>query len=214
MKKILGLAIAAVLVMATVAFGTWSYFTDTETSNNNQITAGTLDLKINNADTDYKILDPTVDVTLANKAPGDTGSAFAPLKNAGTLPGLFSITSGSITNTFATVGSSEFADGVGNLGADSQIAPWIDVNANSTFDTGDLALKSDGTVVPFATGLQWGTWNSFASKTWNPVIASMAKNAIVNFYINWRIDTTDTNVNEIQGDSVKLSFSFYLDQIH
>ena len=207
MKKILGLAIAAVLIMASVGFGTWSYFSDQETSNDNQITAGTLDLKINNADTNYTIL-----TGLTNKGPGDTGSNYAPLKNAGSLPGKFSLATGSVTNTGATVGTGEYADGVGNLGANSQVAPWIDVNGNSTFDTGDLPLKSDSTVKTFADGLQWDTWDNFASKTWDPVIASMASNATVNFYIDWRIQTSVGN--NIQGDSVKLSFTFYLDQIH
>jgi len=211
MKKILGLAIAAMLIMATVGFGTWSYFSDQESSDDNQITAGTLDMKINNADDPYTIL-----TGLTNKGPGDTGSNYAPLKNAGSLPGKFSLATGAVTNTGAVVGTGEFADGVGNLGAESEIAPWIDVNANSTFDTGDLPLKSDQTVKAFGDGLQWDSWNDFASKTWDPVIASLAAHPgpdnIVNFYINWRI-IGDVG-NNIQGDSVKLSFTFYLDQIH
>lgn len=211
MKKILGLAIAAVLIMATVGFGTWSYFSDQESSNDNQITAGTLDMKINNADADYTIL-----TGLTNKGPGDTGSNFAPLKNAGSLPGKFSLATGAVTNTGATIGTGEFADGVGNLGANSLIAPWVDVNANSIFDSGDLPLKSDQTVKTYADGKQWDTWDNFASKTWDPVIASLAPhpgpNNIINFYIDWSID--GSKGNNIQGDSVKLSFTFYLDQIH
>ena len=46
MKKIFGLTIAAVLVMAMVTGGTWAYFSDTESSTNNSLTAGTLDLNI------------------------------------------------------------------------------------------------------------------------------------------------------------------------
>ena len=207
MKKILGLAIAAILVMATVGFGTWSYFSDTETSNNNQITAGTLDLKINNGDADYTIM-----TGLVKKAPGDNGSNYAPLKNAGSLDGMFSVTTSSVTNIGAVIGTSEFADGSGDLGANSLIAPWIDVNANGTFDSGDLPLKSDGTVKASSDGLQWDTWNNFASKTWSPVISDMVSGTTVNFYINWKIDSSVGNL--IQGDSVKISFSFALDQIH
>ncbi|HEX76780.1 MAG TPA: hypothetical protein G4O12_09435, partial [Dehalococcoidia bacterium] len=38
MKKILGLTIAALLVIGTVSSGTWAYFTDTEQSVNNSLT--------------------------------------------------------------------------------------------------------------------------------------------------------------------------------
>ena len=47
MKKIIGLIIAALLVIAMVAGGTIAYFSDTETSVGNVFTAGTIDLSIN-----------------------------------------------------------------------------------------------------------------------------------------------------------------------
>ncbi len=46
MKKILGLTVAALLVMALVGGGTWAYFSDVETSTGNTFTAGTLDLEV------------------------------------------------------------------------------------------------------------------------------------------------------------------------
>ena len=50
MKKILGLTIAALLVMGMVGGGTWAYFSDTEASTNNSLTAGTLDLNVDGGD--------------------------------------------------------------------------------------------------------------------------------------------------------------------
>ncbi len=47
MKRILGLGIVAILVMAMVGGGTWAYFSDTETMANNPFAAGTLDLTVN-----------------------------------------------------------------------------------------------------------------------------------------------------------------------
>ena len=44
MKKILGLTIAALLVMALVGGGTWAYFSDVETTSDSILTAGILDL--------------------------------------------------------------------------------------------------------------------------------------------------------------------------
>ena len=45
MKKILGLGIAALIVIAMVAAGTFAYFQDQQTSSNNVFSAGTLDLQ-------------------------------------------------------------------------------------------------------------------------------------------------------------------------
>ena len=48
MKKIIGLTVAALLVMGLIGGGTWAYFTDTETSSGNVLVSGTLDLGLGN----------------------------------------------------------------------------------------------------------------------------------------------------------------------
>ncbi len=213
MKKILGLAIAAILIMATVGFGTWSYFSDTETSTNNQLAAGTLDLNLNGGNSNVNI-----QTGLTNKGPGDqdlTGP-YATLKNVGSLTGEFDVKFYIIVNTEST-GSTEYESdviggaGVGELGAQTQIAPWIDLNENGTFDAGsDIALKSDLTTV--TTALQWDTVNNFAvsTRTWNAAIASVTANQQFRFYLPWKILTGATNT--IQGDSYTLSIDFILEQ--
>ncbi len=77
MKKILGLTVAAVLVMALVGGGTWAYFSDVETATD-ILTAGTIDLE---GDGSW-----TSGVTLANMKPGATITTVT-FKNVGTLPG-------------------------------------------------------------------------------------------------------------------------------
>lgn len=211
MKKILGLAIAAMLIMFTVGFGTWSYFSDTETSNSNQIAAGTLDLNLNGGNSNVNI-----QTGLTNKAPGDqdlTGP-YATLKNVGSLVGEFDIKFYLATNT-ESAGSTEYeADGSpGELGANTQIAPWIDLNEDGDFDVGsDIALKSDLTAV--TTALQWDTVNNFAvtnpSRTWNAVIANVTANQQFRIYLPWKVLTTAGNT--IQGDSYTLSIDFILEQ--
>lgn len=47
MKKIIGLGIAVAVIIALVTTGTLAYFSDTETSEDNQFTAGTIDLAVN-----------------------------------------------------------------------------------------------------------------------------------------------------------------------
>ncbi len=216
MKKILGLTVAALLVMGLVGGGTFAFFSDVETSSANVITAGTLDLTLNDTDDNVNII-----AALTNKKPGDadkTPGPSAALKNAGSLTGGLSITFGAVTNT-ESVGVTEFeADGgAGELGAKVKIAPWIDVNANSTFDTGDLPLKSDGTVKAFADGLQWDTINAFGtgSVTFTNAIASFAGTtpgpaASVKFYLPWDFVEPGSEDNSAQGDSFSIGITFTL----
>jgi len=82
MKKIVGLTIVFMLFIGMVSIGTWAYFSDTETSTGNQLTAGTLDLKTNDVDSVFQTLYAT------NLKPGDTiGPSTIQLKNAGSVAG-------------------------------------------------------------------------------------------------------------------------------
>lgn len=83
MKKIVGLTIAFLLFISMVGISTFAYFSDTETSPGNQLTAGTLDLKTNDVDGVVQTLYAT------NMKPGDTiGPSTIQLKNAGSVAGL------------------------------------------------------------------------------------------------------------------------------
>ncbi len=80
MKKIVGLSLALMLVIGMIGVGTLAYFTDTETSSGNQLVAGTLDLKTNDADGVIQTLYAT------DMSPGETvASSNITLKNAGTI---------------------------------------------------------------------------------------------------------------------------------
>jgi len=93
MKKLFGLTIAALLIIGMVGGGTWAYFSDIETSADNVLTAGTLDLKTDDADGKDAVW------TLANMEPGvsTTGEATIVLKNKGSIDGA------SLDVTFAIV---------------------------------------------------------------------------------------------------------------
>ena len=213
MKKILGLAIAALIIMSTVGFGTWAYFSDTETSTDNQITAGTLALSVNSGYSDVTIM-----TGLTNKAPGDTGAAYATLKNEGSLPGYFGIQTSSVTNSNDPATPLKYRDGTGDLGGVATIVPWLDMDKSGAWSDGDIALKNDGTTVtrvggtPASLSGLYGTFNSYASKTYASIIASMSSGSDFRFYLSWSIPTSAGN--SIQGDSVKISLTFTIDQIH
>ena len=82
MKTIIGLTIAFILAVGMIGVATFAYFSDTETSAGNQLTAGTLDLKTDDADGVSETLYAT------NMAPGDTvGPSTIQLKNSGSVDG-------------------------------------------------------------------------------------------------------------------------------
>jgi predicted ribosomally synthesized peptide with SipW-like signal peptide len=218
MKKIIGLAISALILIVIVSAGTWAYYSDVGTATNNNIAAGTLDLKLGGVDTNVNII-----AALSNKAPGDiAGDAnnlvvpSATLSNTGSLPGQLTIQFGAITNT-ESAGTTQYEHdaiggaGVGELGAQTQIAPWIDMNSDGLFTVGtDYALKSDQTVVQ--TALQWDTVNSFAGKTWTNVMTIPQASITYKYTLPWKILATADNT--IQGDSFIFGITFTLNQIH
>ncbi|MCH8864806.1 MAG: hypothetical protein IIB13_05540, partial [Chloroflexi bacterium] len=89
MKKILGLTVAALLVMGLVGGGTWAYFSDTETGTGS-ITAGTLDITQSG----------TASFSLTNQAPGIPATIGIDLilTNNSSLPGDLEISLSGLLN--------------------------------------------------------------------------------------------------------------------
>ncbi len=109
MKKILGLTVAALLVMALVGGGTWAYFSDVETSSANILSAGTLDLNINGDNVNVNML------TLSDLKPGDTDAGSpgtVELRNVGSITGDLTIATGASSENEST-GTTGTADGAG-----------------------------------------------------------------------------------------------------
>jgi len=202
MKKILGLTVAAFIVIAMVSAGTWAYFSDVESSTDNSLTGGTLDLNWNGGnDTGVATFSES------NKAPGDEGTGSKTLANAGSLSGELDIAFGLITNTGGS-GGTEYEDGNGDLGGVAQIAVYLDIDQSGGWNAGDIGLKSDGST--YTTGdLQYATINSYASASWDAV-QTMAVSAADDFVIAWNIPTSATN--SIQGDGISFDITFTLEQ--
>ena len=203
MRKILGLTIAALLVIGLVGIGTWAYFSDTEQSTDNSLTAGTLDLNIDGGDTAVTMF------SVSDVAPGDSGSGNCTLTNAGSLAGELDIAFSAITNT-PGAGGGEYEGGSGELGANAEIAVYLDVDQSGTVTAGDIGLKSDGTTYDPTVALDYATIDSYGSDSWNEVVAAMAASAADDFIVLWRVPTGA--VNDIQGDSVSFDVTFTLEQ--
>ena len=202
MKKILGLAIAALIVIALVGAGTWAYFSDTESSANNSLTAGTLDLNVDGGDT------AVTTFSVTGKAPGDSGNGSTTLANAGDFSGELDIAFSAITNT-PGAGGTEFEGGSGELGAVAQIAVYIDVDSSDTWTSGDIGLKSDGTTYNHPTALDYAVIDNYGSDSFDAV-ETMATSASDKFVVMWQVPTSAGN--NIQGDSVSFDVTFTLEQ--
>lgn len=95
MLKILGLGAALLIIVATLSVGTFAYFSDTESRTANILTAGTIDLKVNDAEW-------TSSISLTNMKPGDSSSSYV-FKNTGSLQA-------NLTFTWASLAIADHAD--------------------------------------------------------------------------------------------------------
>ena len=95
MKKILGLTIAALLVIVVIGGGTWAFFQDSEVAAGNTISAGTIDLVLGRSGSTNFSIGP------GEAYPGASGPGdyFYTLKNSGTVTGELSISLDNVVNT-------------------------------------------------------------------------------------------------------------------
>jgi predicted ribosomally synthesized peptide with SipW-like signal peptide len=207
MKKILGLTLAALMVMGLVGGGTWAYFSDPETSPNNVLTAGTLDLTIGGGN------DPLNILTVSAAQPGDTGGNSTTLQNAGSATGNLTIEVGSVTNTESAAGLEFTGDsingaGVGELGGVALMAMYLDISAGGGFNGSDIGLANDGTTYSPGT-LDYQTVDSYDSDSW-PNVDSMTTSESYDIFIMWQIPYGGSADNTFQGDTVSVNMTFTL----
>lgn len=202
MKKILGLTIAALLIVGVIGGATYAYFSDTESSTNNTLSGGTLDLNINGGN----IAVTTINVS--DVAPGNSGSGNSTLANVGNMEGELDVSTSAVTNT-PGAGGTEYEGGSGELGANAEIAMYIDVDQSSDWSSGDIGLKSDNTTYNHPTALDYDIIDNYASLSWDAT-ENMTASAADYFFVLWQVPTGVGN--EIQGDSASFDITFLLEQ--
>ncbi len=207
MKKIIGLTIVALLILSIISIGTFAYFSDTETSNNNTFTAGTLNLTVDTNDGTN-----TVKFTVTNANPGQNGTSTWALVNVGNSAGYVDLESISVTSTenynLAT-NEAEAADdtdtsnltGGGELAANMDVVLFVDDGIGG--GTANNGIKDGGEVAIYT-----GKLNAIAG-SYNQNLA-LAASGTAYISMGWSVATSVNNI--IQGDSAILNMTFELGQ--
>jgi predicted ribosomally synthesized peptide with SipW-like signal peptide len=216
-KKILGLTIAVMLTLGMTVTGVWAYFGDSEASTNNVVTAGTLNLQVG-------ATDPMTDkITLSNIKPADTGNAAIWLVgNTASLPGILSVSTGTITNNEngrneVEIAAGDTTDPGGELGASLKLAFWMDKDKSGAWNSGDYYLSSAGTVVAWASGstlpvAAFDYLNNYGSKSWATGQSVAAASDAGNFRVEYSFPDAGVSSNQAQTDSGGFDITFMVNQ--
>ena len=188
MKKILGLTVAAILVIGLVGGGTWAYFSDTEESTGNIFSAGTLDLGVANVSGSNPTGSITATFSASDMAPGDVaGSGTLWVNNEGTID---------MSHVYVSFAVASYGENTPDT---------ID-GYDDTDDTDDLSKMIIATVV------EWdgGDVGALEGKSIDELIAlgatdlgTLDADEELDLYIEWTF--SDTATNGCQGDSVDLT---------
>jgi predicted ribosomally synthesized peptide with SipW-like signal peptide len=211
-KKILGLSIAALLVLGLVGGGTWAYFSDTETSTGNFFAVGTLDLEVNGAD---PLTGTLIDGSSVQLAPGDSLTQVSiPCDNTGNLTGDLYVRISSV------VAAGGYTDGPNNTSSEPEYVAEGGTFTGTTPDNNNtpddaidtvMTLDADESGVGAVTGLDGVTVASAASTGWIKVKDDFASGATYTLLLGATLPTTVTN--EHQGDTVTFTLDFALTQV-
>jgi predicted ribosomally synthesized peptide with SipW-like signal peptide len=221
MRKILVGLMTIALVGAMINGGIHASFSDTETTAGNTFTAGGLNLKVGDNDP------VTASIAVLNIKPTDNGSAANWLtKNIGTINGNLSIGISSITNYENVLTEPESAAGdttanvtEGELGSLLKVAIWLDADESATWNSGDIALKSDGATLT-STGVEalpYDYLDNYSNDSYSSVIAMTTDDSAPGgtdehqFMVDYEFPE-DANDDQAQSDSATFAITFTLVQ--
>jgi spore coat-associated protein N len=167
------------LVVGLVGGGAFAYFSDVETSTGNSFAAGTLDLKLDNADGNV------VAFAVANTYPSASGTYTYDLDNPGSLPGYLDIVV-AVSDLGGTTSEPELNVDSGNLG---------DLSANM-----DIVVTIGVTQVYAGSLLGWN-----GNHEYDYLIAAGGTTTVK---VDWLIPAAVGNVIQGDSTTVDLTFEF------
>jgi predicted ribosomally synthesized peptide with SipW-like signal peptide len=210
MRKIIGLAIAALMLMALAGGGTLAFFSDTEDASGNQIQAGSIDLtpdtthffttsahynniKPGTTYDEYIILTPETGTTMINT----DNYLSIQMKNAWVDQSGFLTLVGA--NKLHKLDGTAYVSGdVGDMGKGTKVVLWLSTSSSGTPAGTDIVL------IPGLNGGTTGTFTSiFSSTTWSTI---WSHGNITNYnyagYFNKSSSSTATNTDTYSWNNV------------
>ena len=195
------------LLASGIGWGTYAAFSDTETSNDNLFTAGTLDLTVNGQNGDNAQI-----FNIVNMKPGNQPTSYWNLQNIGSIPGTLSISAIAVTNNENGIiepetQAGDVTIGVGELGSVVSIRLYIDANKDGYYSVGDTYLYQ-GTINGLPSSLPIGALGAGATTRVNAVVDWWSNSPPYDGVTPYHL--ADDNL--AQSDSCELDFTFSLIQ--
>ncbi len=236
MKKVIGLTIAVLLSVSMLSTGAWAFWADTESSANNQLTAGTLDMVPTTSGTGpagkYTVTaggnEVNGNVVFDRLLPGESGSITWTLVNNGSLPGTLVIAS---TGAFDENDSNEPESAVpeNNGGGNGDVDAYVGVKLQRGVGTNQTNAEANFTYI-LADGSNYVPFSGLEAvlDAQSEAMAGNGGNDTIVYKLSWSIasdikgagadgkfgtgDDVDVNENIIQSDTAEVDITFTLNQ--
>lgn len=197
------------LIGAVVGSGVFAVMSDVESSAQNVLQGGSVDLKTDGGD-------GTTTFSARDVGEGDLGNGTTRLSNVGSNPGdlTVKIEDGDIRNAPGVTYESEPRPDEGEMGQYAEMALFIDRDRDGVFDGNDTGLSSARVDALSGECLQYGApdklfdpIDDYEGCSW-PDVERLGPD--VDFLVDWRMP--EGHGNETQGDQVFVEFTYVLTQ--
>ena len=183
------------LLSVTAVGATKAWFLDTETSNGNSFTAGSLDLNIDGGNINV------VKFTVGNMVPGNQPKSGFLLANVGSVKGYLDIENISVTNNEngriePEIAAGDTTDGVGELQDVVNLRLFLDYDGNGWIGTGETVFYN-------------GKVGSLPSNFELNELLNVGSNVRIGAIFDWWTTPDD---NKAMGDDMTLNMTFELGQ--
>ena len=177
---------------------------DTERSTDNTIQTGTVDLVLDGSES------ATTTFQASDLAPGESGTATAPVENDGSLPGTLAVTVDDVTTSGGATVDSEDQPESEDDGSALLKELTLEVGFDPDHATDDDLADGDETVAVDGY-LSASVWDPGTTHSTSQTLSASGKSGdAATLYVRWHLDQEAPNT--VQGDEVTVDFAIELEQ--